>query len=154
MKTAHYPSAVAIIETPDAFLLEGRPEASDGLELAHAGKLQFFGGSVEVGESASAAIVRELQEELDLRLSEDDPVFLWKGWFDRSQNRLGETVRRHVTLFHVAITSSTQLDLKVLGSIQEIPKELKVIEAHKDDLTEFAYEGLRRYLTDKEKTWG
>lgn len=36
----------------------------------------FFGGSVELGETALQAVLREAKEELDLDLNEDDLVFV------------------------------------------------------------------------------
>jgi 8-oxo-dGTP pyrophosphatase MutT (NUDIX family) len=138
-------SAVAIIETPNSFVLEGCPAAADGIELAHENKWQFFGGSIDLGEDAPAAIVRELGEELDLHLAQP-PELVWAGWFDRSQNRRGETVRRFVSLFHLWIDSADSLDLQVPGSIVEIPKDEASVEGHKENLTEFAYEALKRLV--------
>lgn len=137
METAS-PSAVAIIETPTSFVVEGRPNIPG--QLAHAGKLQLFGGHSE--EDPAGTIRRELSEELDLELQEDPPL-LWSGEVD-SQNRAGEPVRRHVSLFRVAVRSVAELTLKIPGAIVEIPKTAEDIERHRDALTPFALHALTK----------
>jgi 8-oxo-dGTP pyrophosphatase MutT (NUDIX family) len=59
------PSAVAIIETPYSYIVEGRPDLPG--ELAYAAKLQLLGG--HSNEAPSKTICRELYEELDLELT-------------------------------------------------------------------------------------
>lgn len=139
METAQ-PSAVAIIETPTTFVLEGRPDLPG--KLAHSGKSQLFGGHCE--EDPAGTIRRELQEELDLVLQEDPPL-LWSGEVD-SQNKAGVPVRRHVSLFRVAISSAAELTLKVPGKIVEIPKTVEDVERHKDTLTPFALNALTKVV--------
>jgi 8-oxo-dGTP pyrophosphatase MutT (NUDIX family) len=139
METAH-PSAVAIIETPGTFVLEGRPDLPG--KLAHSGKSQLFGGHCE--EDAAGTIRRELYEEVGLDLQEDPPL-LWSGEVD-SQNKAGEPVRRHVSLFRVAIRSAAELTLKVPGRLVEIPKTVEGVEQHKDTLTPFALQALTRVV--------
>jgi ADP-ribose pyrophosphatase YjhB (NUDIX family) len=137
------PSAVAIVETPGSFVLEGRPDIPGA--LAHSGKAQLFGGHINEGELSVDAVKRELVEELDLQL-EKDPSLVWAGEVD-SQNRSGEPVRRHVSLFHVVIASTVDLRLQVSGEIVEIPKTLEGVEANQDRLTPFALKALRRAVT-------
>lgn len=136
------PGAIAIIETPNSFVLEGRPDVPGA--LAYAGKAQLFGGHVG-DEEPVAAIRRELIEEVGLRLSED-PKQLWSGWVD-SQNKAGEVVRRHVSLFHVTVASVAELNLQVSGTIVEIAKTLADIEANQGTLTPFAFRALRKAVT-------
>lgn len=109
------PGAVAVIETPTSFALEARPEIPG--ELAYSGKWQLFGGHVEPDEDPATTIARELDEEVGLR-PDVPPQPLWSGEVD-SQNRAGQPVRRHVSLFHVAVSSVAELTLNVPGSIAE-----------------------------------
>lgn len=61
--------AAAVIERPDGtFLMACRPEGK-----AYAGWWEFPGGKVEVGETAREALVRELQEELGIAVTEAYP---------------------------------------------------------------------------------
>lgn len=140
------PGAVAVIETPESFILEARPEIPG--ELAYSGKLQLFGGHVDPNEAPAAAIARELNEEIGLS-PEEPPLLVWSGMVD-SQNRAGEPVERHVSLFRVAIDSVAQLTLNVPGSIAEVPKTLNDVEAHADKLTPFALRALKKVLTGEE----
>ena len=134
------PGAVAIIEAPDAYIAEGRPDIPG--KLAYSGKEQLFGGHVE--EEPEATIRRELREELGLELEE--PQLVWSGLVD-SQNKHGQAVRRHVSLFHVVIAATTELDMKVPGHIVRIPKTIAGVEAHKDRLTPFAFRALYKAVT-------
>lgn len=52
----------AIIERDEKFLIARRPD--DGRHLGR--KWEFPGGKVETGESETAALIRELREELDV----------------------------------------------------------------------------------------
>lgn len=132
------PSAVAIIETPESFVLEGRPDIPGA--LAYSGKLQFFGGHCE--EAPEQTIKRELVEELDLHINEDiEPI--WAGEVD-SRNRAGEAVRRHVSLFHVAIENTAELNMQVQGEIVEIPKTEEAIAEQREKLTPFAFDALTK----------
>ncbi len=61
--------AAAVIERPDgSFLMACRPEGK-----AYAGWWEFPGGKVEAGETAREALVRELQEELGIAVTEAYP---------------------------------------------------------------------------------
>ncbi|ACT58490.1 8-oxo-dGTP diphosphatase MutT [Hirschia baltica] len=60
-------SAVALVDQEDRLLLAQRPE---GKSLA--GLWEFPGGKVEEGENPEAALVRELKEELGIKVDERD----------------------------------------------------------------------------------
>ena len=135
------PGAVAIIETPEHFIAEGRPDIPGG--LAYSGRIQLFGGHVE--EEPGETIRRELSEELGLRLDETPPS-VWSGVVP-SQNRRGELVRRHVSLFRVAIEPTVALRLKVPGTIIRIPKTVEGVEAYREQLTPFAFRALYKAVT-------
>lgn len=57
--------AAAIIEREGLFLLSKRPE-----HLHQGGKWEFPGGKIEQDETVEQAMVRELQEELDITATE------------------------------------------------------------------------------------
>src|SRR6266852_1278776 len=126
-------SAVAVIETPDSFLLEERPDLPG--KLAHAGKLQLFGGHADAGEGADDAVRRELREEVGLQVA--GPLsLLFDGEVD-SQNKVGEPVKRHVSLFGgIVVNSAAALTPRIPGTkVAEIPKTREGIEANRDRLT-------------------
>ncbi|WP_049757525.1 (deoxy)nucleoside triphosphate pyrophosphohydrolase [Candidatus Puniceispirillum marinum] len=58
-------SAVALIDTDGRILLAQRPA-----HKSMGGLWEFPGGKIESGESPEAALIRELQEELDINTSE------------------------------------------------------------------------------------
>lgn len=143
------PSAVAIIETPHEFVLEGRPNIEGG--LAYAGKTQLFGGGIEDRELAGDAIRRELREELDLEL-QDEPPLIHATEVD-SRDRNGNQVRRHVSLFHVVIASTTELNLQLPDTtLVSIPKTVENLEASREQLTDFAYTALYKHIAGE--SWG
>jgi 8-oxo-dGTP diphosphatase len=75
--------AAAVIERPDgAFLLACRPQGKP-----YPGYWEFPGGKIEPGESARAAIERELAEELGIRVREATP------WLTRVYAYTHATVR-------------------------------------------------------------
>lgn len=134
------PSAVAIIETPHSYIVEGRPDRPG--ELAYSGKLQLFGG--HSNEAPSKTICRELYEELDLELTAA-PEILWAGEVE-SQNRAGDAVQRYVSLFRVCINSAAELNLKVPGEIVEIPRNEIGLQDYSEQLTPFALAALQNAL--------
>lgn len=72
--------------------------------LAYAGFWTLFGGYVEEGETPEAAIVRELEEELGLRL----PLTLWKAYECPVRTRPGEiVVTNHVYVGQVSVPLET-----------------------------------------------
>lgn len=56
-------AAIALIESNKGYVFQRRPEGK-----AEAGKLGFFGGSIEDGEKPTEAVARELQEETGLSI--------------------------------------------------------------------------------------
>ena len=77
--------AAAVIERPDGeFLLACRPEGKP-----YPGYWEFPGGKIEPGEDARDALVRELQEELDITVRESTP------WITRVYAYTHATVRLH-----------------------------------------------------------
>ncbi len=77
--------AAAVIERPDGeFLLACRPEGKP-----YPGYWEFPGGKIEPGEDARAALDRELQEELGIRVREATP------WITRVYAYTHATVRLH-----------------------------------------------------------
>jgi 8-oxo-dGTP pyrophosphatase MutT (NUDIX family) len=136
-------SAVAIIETPDSFIAEGRPEIPG--QLAHSGKAGLFGGHIEPDQTPYDAIRAELDQELDLRII--GPLQLIESGDFPSQNRRGETVVRNVSLFHVTIGATTELNMNVPGSIVQIPKTAEGVEDYKDKITPFTFRALYRAVT-------
>lgn len=136
------PSAVAVVETPDYFLTEGRPDKPGS--LAYSGRIQLFGGHMDEGELPVQAIRRELREELGLELP-TDPSLLWDGQVD-SQLRDGTPALRQVNLFHVPLESADGLSMQVSGEIVSIPKSAEGLEIYQDRLTKFAYDSLSRVV--------
>lgn len=136
-------SAVAIIETPDSFIVEGRPIIPG--QLVHSGKKGLFGGHIEPGQTAYDAIRAELDQELRLRPM--GPLEFLEGGDVPSKNKHGENVVRHVSLFRVAIGSAAELSLQVPGNLVEIPKNIEAIEAFEDEMTPFTFRALCRALT-------
>ena len=77
--------AAAVIEKPDGtFLLAQRPEGKP-----YPGYWEFPGGKIESGEDARAALVRELEEELGIRVTEATP------WITRTFRYTHAHVRLH-----------------------------------------------------------
>ena len=62
-----YVAAAALINQDGDILLAQRPEGK-----AMAGLWEFPGGKIESGETPEAALVRELQEELTIKVTEND----------------------------------------------------------------------------------
>lgn len=136
-------SAVAIIETPDSFIAEGRPNIPGG--LIHPGKVGLFGGHVERHQEPYDAILAELEQEVNLQPPQ--PVqFLQSGDF-RSYSSRGERIIRNVSLFRVAIASVTELELQVPGTIVEIPRTIDGVMAHKNALTPYTFQALSNVVT-------
>ncbi len=76
--------AAAVIERPDgSFLMARRPEGK-----AYAGWWEFPGGKVEAGETAHDALVRELEEELGLRVTEAWPWLVRSHVYPHAHVRL------------------------------------------------------------------
>lgn len=136
-------SAVAIIETPDAFILEGRPHIPG--KLANSGRVGLFGGHIEPDQTPYDAIRTELDQELDFRF--EGPLLLLEAGDVESQNKHGEQAVRHVSLFHVAVASAAELNMQVQGSIVEVTKTVEGVEAYKQRMTPYTFSVLRRAVT-------
>jgi 8-oxo-dGTP pyrophosphatase MutT (NUDIX family) len=134
-------SAVAVLEMPQAYVLQRRPDLPG--KLVSPGKLQFLGGHADDGEALIATVRREIGEETDLdpAVLEIEPV--WEGPY-KGQDKQGNPVMRHVGLFRVCIDK--MCGLREQGALVEIPKSPAAIEAHKQELAPFAYDALRRII--------
>lgn len=142
------PSAVAIIETPEYFLAEGRPDLPG--KLAYSGMVQFFGGHAE--EAPEATIRRELFEELDLQLEIPLPQ-VWHGKV-LSQNRQRERVMREVSLFRILLDSEAGIRHKTPGTIERITKTAAGIDLYQHRLTAFSFKALHTALAYRpEQIW-
>jgi 8-oxo-dGTP diphosphatase len=76
--------AAAVIERPGEFLLAQRPEGKP-----YPGYWEFPGGKIEAGEGPREALVRELEEELGIRVTDATP------WITRVYAYTHATVRLH-----------------------------------------------------------
>ena len=76
--------AAAVIERPGEFLLAQRPEGKP-----YPGYWEFPGGKIEPGESPRDALVRELEEELGIHVTDATP------WITRVYAYTHATVRLH-----------------------------------------------------------
>lgn len=76
--------AVAVFITADGrFLLSSRPDGKP-----YAGYWEFPGGKIEAGESVREALVRELEEELNVVIDECTPWFSFKMTYPHATVRL------------------------------------------------------------------
>ena len=82
--------ALALISSSGRILLQRRPT-----ERQHGGLWEFPGGKLERGETAIAGLLREIEEELGLRLAEADV-----HWLTRAQDPAGQIVIRLYTCRH------------------------------------------------------
>ena len=98
-------SAVALVRDDGRLLLAQRPEGK-----SMAGLWEFPGGKLELGESPEDALVRELEEELGIGVSNSDlmpfsfashrydafhllmPVFLCRRWVGEPVGREGQAI--------------------------------------------------------------
>jgi hypothetical protein len=128
-------SAVAIIETPDAFVAEGRPDIPG--RLANSGRIGLYGGHIEPGQAPYDAIRAELDQELAFHFI--GPMLLLQSGDVESQNKHGERAIRHVSLFHVAIASTAELNMQVPGKIVEIPKTVEGVEMYRERMTPYTF---------------
>lgn len=76
--------AAAVIQRPDGcFLLGRRPAGS-----FYAGYWEFPGGKIEAGETPREALIRELQEELDIQVDIADPWLVREHVYEHAHVRL------------------------------------------------------------------
>lgn len=74
---------VVIDESSGRYLLGSRPEGKP-----YAGYWEFPGGKLEAGESVHEALVRELNEELNIRIGESFPWFVMEHDYPHAYVRL------------------------------------------------------------------
>lgn len=141
-------SAVALIETPDEFVLHHRPNLPG--KLAYPDRIHFFGGHANQGEDLGKAVVRELGEEFEEFPEPLAVEKIWEGPFT-GENKRGEPVDRQVGLFRVALRAEVALTPteKEGGNTVWIPKTMEAVDALGDDLTPFAQKALTMVLTGK-----
>src|SRR5258708_39381830 len=76
--------AVAILHKPDgSFLLSSRPEGKP-----YPNYWEFPGGKIEPGETVFDAMVRELQEELNVTITRGSPWFTFVMYYTHATVRL------------------------------------------------------------------
>lgn len=141
-------TAVVIIETPDSFVLQKRPNLPG--KLAYPGKLQFLGGHGEAGETGLGTAVREFSEETNSTIPEEAfSEYAEKEFEGKGKN--DEPVLRHVTVCYLGLTAlaNEQLVLREQGELVRIGKTAEDIIAHQDDLTPFAKEMLTEFIKNK-----
>jgi len=143
------PSAVAVIETPHTFVLEGPSELPTAFE--HDGKLRLFGGKIDPERDSGplAALRRELWEEIDLP---PDDERLFELLADRDfdiQTRAGTIATRPMILFRTGIASINEIRLKIpeQASIVEIPRTMQSVRVNSPRLTTFTHWALTTSLT-------
>lgn len=141
-------TAVIVIETPDSFVLQKRPNLPG--KLAYPGKFQFLGGHVEADETGLVAAAREFGEETNSTIPEEAlSQYAEREFEGRGKN--DEPVLRHVTVCYLGLTAlaNEQLELQEQGELVRIGKTAEDITAHEDDLTPFAKEMLTEFIKNK-----
>jgi 8-oxo-dGTP pyrophosphatase MutT (NUDIX family) len=141
------PSVVAIVEAPDVFVAERRPDLPG--KLAYPGKIGLLGGGVELGETQEAAIRRELGEETTLEADVLPVVPLWEGPYV-GEGTDGLPIDRYVGVFGVQV-EDINFGLRVQGELVHIPKEVQALEMRAEEMTPFALHALRVALG--EESW-
>jgi ADP-ribose pyrophosphatase YjhB (NUDIX family) len=148
-------SSVAILESPESFIVQHRPNLRPG-SLAYAGKYQLLGGHRDlIGgqlESADVAIIREISEETNLgTLPIESVAAYWQGPFEGHDSK-DEPIIRHVSCFHLGLSAVQATGLKLQkreGELVHIPKSLESIDAQVDRLAPFAHIMLASFLRGK-----
>ena len=69
--------AVGVIQRDDFILIAKRPA-----HLHQGGLWEFPGGKIQLGEPAVGALVRELEEEIGIQISSEDPEYLFSVRWD------------------------------------------------------------------------
>jgi len=110
-----YPLLVtaAIIEKEGRFLITQRPE-----EKHNGGRWEFPGGTVEFGEDLRKCLEREIEEELGIKISAQEP-------FEYSSHVYDE--KKHIVLlgFHCKYVSG-EIQKKDIGDFKWVkPEEMK-----------------------------
>lgn len=104
----------AVIERSDRRLLIGQRRRNDTSPL----KWEFPGGKVEKGETTEAALARELQEELGVRLIRSAPI----GKVQHQYANLGEILE--ILFYAAAIEPAEVMPKKFEQVAWVLPKEL------------------------------
>jgi len=144
-------SAVVLLETPDSFIVQKRPNLPG--KLAYPDMKQFLGGHVEEDEDADEAAARELGEETNLSVSADALSKYWSGEYVGKGKR-GEPVSRHVSVYYLGLTAlgrdSIRLNAEEGGSLVQVPKTAEALQAQQDLFTPFALDMLTKFVKDRE----
>ena len=138
-------SAVAIIETTDQYILEGRPDIPG--KLSNSGMLGLFGGHIEADQTPEETIRTELEQELGLIITGTIKI-LYAGTF-QSQDKNGNNVLRDISVFGVTIDDPKVLSMKIPGKIVLVEKTADSIELNRASMTKFTYYALCRAMRDK-----
>src|SRR5687767_8433901 len=145
-------SAVVLVETPEYFVLQRRPNLS-GNKLAYPGRIQFLGGGANEGEGLFDTAARELSEETDLPVQQlveaGALTYIWEAKVD-SVDKTGAPLIRHVGLFRLAL-GAPDFDLKEQGELVRIVKTPEAVEDFAKDLAPFALNSLRKVV--RGETW-
>jgi len=149
----HENTAVAIIESPDGFVLERRPDLPG--KLAYPGMLQFFGGHIEEGEDAAEALIREMGEETNLGKNlRDNPSRLVPRETVEftGQGKQDEPVLRTVSVFTLKLADGEQVQSseEENAEVVVIPATQEGIDGHRAEITAFALSMLEKVLSNKE----
>lgn len=97
--------AVALIISTDGTVLLQKRDQKSG--ITNPGKISMFGGSVEEGETVEAALGRELEEELGMKIEKRDITKL--GTYYKSVELDGEEYE--INVFVVRGIDATKLNL-------------------------------------------
>ncbi len=120
-------SAALIHDDNDRILLQLREKKAG---VAYPGYWGLFGGRVEVGETPSQGLQREIHEELGLSIDENAEHFSTVAW---NGGGLGKTVRtRHYFLIQAHDLRTSELTLgegadMALAPVAEIPRKYTIM---------------------------
>lgn len=145
-------SSVALIESPDSFIVQHRPNLTSGT-LAYAGRYQLLGGHRDMIEgrleAADAALAREISEETNLNAPKLDELELyWQGPYEGT-DRNGEPILRHVSCFHLGLSAIQAAGMKLEkreGELAHIGKSLEAVDALVERLAPFAHTMLAAFV--------
>ncbi|UEX90405.1 NUDIX hydrolase [Staphylococcus ratti] len=119
-------------------LVERKGSALRLVQVRHREKMYFPGGKIDVGETLEAALIREVKEELQLDLTEDDIEFIGSvvgpayPQPDETTELNGFRAKREIDWTQVAIDSEiTNIDWVDIDDQQRIaPAVLKWIDKY------------------------
>ena len=115
-------SAVALIDADGRVLLAQRPEGK-----SMAGLWEFPGGKVEQGETPEAALIRELHEELGVRLKPESAQALGE-FSDDAVHEIGRRVEAQVFICSVDGELVPQAEIETLAWVDPsaLPEDLVI----------------------------